>query len=123
MKLTDFGKEVRKIRIDRNQLLKDMAAELEISSAFLSALETGRKQVPPGFVDRLALAYDLDEETVGRLHAIVSKSRTDFAIRLTKHATQDQREAAAVLARRFPGLNDQTVQKIMNAIRDDKEDK
>jgi len=123
MKLTEFGKEVRKIRIDRNQLLKDMAAELEVSSAFLSALETGRKQVPPTFVDRLALAYDLDEETVRRLNAIVARSRSEFAIRLAKNATPDQREAAAVLARRFPGLNDQTVKKIMNAIRDDKEEK
>ena len=49
MKLSDLGKFTRKYRIDKNILLKDMAEELGISTAFLSAVETGRKAVPANY--------------------------------------------------------------------------
>ncbi len=44
--LTEFGKAIRKIRLDKGEILKDMAKRLGISSAFLSAVENGRKNVP-----------------------------------------------------------------------------
>ena len=44
--LTEFGKALRKIRIDRQQLLKDMANKLGVSSAYLSAVENGKRRMP-----------------------------------------------------------------------------
>ncbi|TON64889.1 transcriptional regulator, partial [Vibrio parahaemolyticus] len=40
MALTEFGKTVRKARIDVGYTLKTMSQELETSAAFLSGLET-----------------------------------------------------------------------------------
>jgi transcriptional regulator with XRE-family HTH domain len=51
MAITEFGKAVRKARIDAEVSLLDMATELNTSSAFLSAMEMGRKKVPDSWVE------------------------------------------------------------------------
>lgn len=48
--LTEFGKKVRKARIDAGVTMMDMAAELSTTPAFLSGIETGRKKVPAEWV-------------------------------------------------------------------------
>lgn len=57
MKLTEFGKIVRKARLDANVTLLDMATSLEVSSAFLSSLETGRKKVPEEWVRKIKVFF------------------------------------------------------------------
>ena len=44
--MTPFGEAVRSLRAERKITLKAMAADLEISAAYLSALEHGRKGRP-----------------------------------------------------------------------------
>ncbi|MGE0726368.1 MAG: helix-turn-helix transcriptional regulator [Alphaproteobacteria bacterium] len=44
--MTPFGAAVRRLRAERGITLKRMAADLQISAAFLSALEHGRKGRP-----------------------------------------------------------------------------
>ncbi|WP_374440084.1 helix-turn-helix domain-containing protein [Stella sp.] len=44
--MTPFGEAVRRLRAERGITLKAMAADLEISAAYLSALEHGRKGRP-----------------------------------------------------------------------------
>jgi transcriptional regulator with XRE-family HTH domain len=44
--MTPFGERVRKLRRERGLLLKDMAAHLGVSSAYLSALERGERGKP-----------------------------------------------------------------------------
>ena len=53
MGLDDFGRTVRNIRLVRALLLYDMAKDLDISPAELSAIECGRKPVPDWFVSKL----------------------------------------------------------------------
>ena len=44
--MTPFGKRVRELRRQKRVRLKDMADELQISAAYLSALEHGRRGRP-----------------------------------------------------------------------------
>ena len=44
--MTPFGEKVRRLRQERGLLLKDMAAHLGVSSAYLSALERGERGKP-----------------------------------------------------------------------------
>jgi hypothetical protein len=54
MAITEFGKAVRKARIDAdNVTLGSMAAELNTTPSFLSALEMGRKKIPNDWVERI----------------------------------------------------------------------
>ena len=54
--LTPFGREVRKLRLDYEppMKLKDLAEALSVSSAYLSAVETGVRAASPTLVDKVA---------------------------------------------------------------------
>jgi transcriptional regulator with XRE-family HTH domain len=53
MALTEFGKAVRKARIDANQTLMTMASILGTTPAFLSAMETGSKKISKKWVEAI----------------------------------------------------------------------
>lgn len=53
MKITEFGKVVRKARLDAEVSLLQMANELDVSSAFLSGMETGRKKITDEWVGKI----------------------------------------------------------------------
>ena len=46
--ITRFGKELRKIRIDHGEILKDMAEKLQVTPSFLSSVEVGKKKCSDG---------------------------------------------------------------------------
>ena len=102
-KLTPFGKLVRKIRIDRGLLLKEMAEGVGISSAWLSGIETGRKPIPAGLVDKISNYLDLDMAERVELAQAAESSRKDQSI---KNVATDRRDVAAALARRFNELDE-----------------
>lgn len=54
MAITEFGKAVRKARIDANNVtLSSMATELSTTPSFLSAIEMGRKKIPIDWVGKI----------------------------------------------------------------------
>ncbi len=53
--LTDFGKTLRKLRIDHDVNLKNMAMVWVITSAFLSGVRgTGPKAINPGLINKIS---------------------------------------------------------------------
>jgi transcriptional regulator with XRE-family HTH domain len=65
--MTPFGEKLREIRAARGMALKDMAAGLQVSPAYLSAMEHGRRGKPSRrFVHRvcqfLGIIWDEAEE-------------------------------------------------------------
>ena len=68
--MTPFGARLRALRSARGMTLKDLAAQLQVSSAYLSALEHGRRGAPSiGLVhqvcDQLGLIWNQAEELAG----------------------------------------------------------
>ncbi|OYQ35206.1 transcriptional regulator [Niveispirillum lacus] len=55
--MTPFGSRVRQLRTEKGVSLKQMADELEISSAYLSALEHGHKGLPSPMLLRQICTY------------------------------------------------------------------
>lgn len=55
--MTPFGEKLRSLRQDRGVTLKDMAAALNVSSAYLSALEHGKRGRPSWHLLQSVLAY------------------------------------------------------------------
>ena len=74
--LTGFGRRLREIRIDRNELLYDMAGKLSISVSDLSAFENGKKKVQEDLVRKAVLVYNLNEQEAGELFRL-SRDETD----------------------------------------------
>lgn len=55
--MTPLGAKLRALREARGISLKEMAAALNVSSAYLSALEHGRRGTPTGFLLHRIIAY------------------------------------------------------------------
>lgn len=60
--LTDFGRILRKIRIDCDEILKDMTEKLNVSAAYLSAVEMGKRNIPEHWVNKIAEFYNLSKD-------------------------------------------------------------
>jgi transcriptional regulator with XRE-family HTH domain len=55
--MTPLGAKIRQLREERGISLKEMAAALNVSSAYLSALEHGRRGKPTGFLLHRMIAF------------------------------------------------------------------
>lgn len=110
--MTPFGARLRELRAQRDVTLKDLAAALQVSPAYLSALEHGRRGRPsPGLVHQVNEYFGLiwdDAEELARLArqshprvvldtAGLDPAVTDFANRLARDIRQVTPEAAARL--------------------------
>jgi transcriptional regulator with XRE-family HTH domain len=69
--VTPFGERLRKLRAERAVTLKQMAEALQVSSAYLSALEHGNRGRPPWYLlQRIVLYFNIiwdDAEELVRL--------------------------------------------------------
>ena len=112
--MTPFGERVRQLRQERGLLLKDMAAHLGVSSAYLSALERGERGKPTWSLiqgtlhyfhiiwdeaDELARLADMSDPRVKVDTAGTSPDATLVANRLAREiASLTETEIEALLA-------------------------
>ena len=72
--MTPFGVKMRELRRQRNISQKQMADDLGVSAAYLSALEHGKKGKPgPGFIKQICGYFDIiwdDAEEIEQLVTI-----------------------------------------------------
>ena len=109
--LSRFGKTVRKLRIDKGVTLKAMAKALGKTSAYLSAVETGRKNAPRQLVQEIADYFDLAPSEAEDLQRAAEESRTEVTLPMTGF-NDAQREVAAAFARQFSSLTKQELEQI-----------
>lgn len=55
--MTPFGERMRRLRRERGVTQKEMAAEIGVSAAYLSALEHGRRGLPPWATVQKIIGY------------------------------------------------------------------
>lgn len=120
--LTPFGKFSRKMRIDRGELLKDMANNLGVTSAYLSAVEVGNRNVPEGWLDKISSAYRLASLEVEKLTQAYSETITQIKIDLSNQSPQ-HKEAAMVFARELKELDDHEVKEFLAKFKERKKRK
>ncbi|MEM5316097.1 helix-turn-helix transcriptional regulator [Paraburkholderia sp. JHI869] len=80
MALTPFGKAVRKARLDAEVTLSDMAIALGVTSAFLSAMETGRKKIPSDLVAKAESFFAQRGTHVERLQPLADVSNASVSL-------------------------------------------
>ena len=111
--ITEFGKALRTIRIEHDEILKDMAAHLGVTASFLSSVEIGKKNVPASWVARISEVYGLSEQE--KIELQVKANDSANAVKLTLFgSSQKQRDMALVLARSFNDISDETATKILD---------
>lgn len=104
--LTNFGKTLRKIRIDHDELLKDMAAHLKVTVAYLSAVENGKREVPDGWIEILAKEYVLSSEELRQLQLYAYEDKNFIKIDFSG-IEEEEKALALAFARSLKSLTDE----------------
>ena len=113
--LTELGKQLRILRLDYNEILKDMATKLNVTSAYLSAIENGKRMPTQKIMDSLTVAYALNAEQKERLMDAFYKTIDSISIDLSSQR-ENQRNLGLVFARKFDGLSDEQVEKLIKIL-------
>lgn len=103
--ITEFGKALRKLRIDRGDILKTMADKLNMTASYLSAIECGKRNIPSDLISKLTLVYDLtaaEQEILSEAH---DRSLNSIEIELSTNST-NKRDLALQFARKFDDIDD-----------------
>ena len=113
---TTFGKELRKLRIDKDENIHAMAKKLEISISYLSAIEAGSRKIPEGMVDKIIKKYHLNEERSEIMRQAEAESSTEIDIDLST-VTVEQRKLVFALSRKLNDISDKDCLDILNKLK------
>jgi transcriptional regulator with XRE-family HTH domain len=115
--MTPFGERIRELRRRRGIMLKAMAADLGVSSAYLSALEHGRRGRPgSGLVMQICGYFELIWDEVEELKRLAALSHPRVVVD-TAGLSPKATELANVLARNIGDLDEPTVSELLSKIR------
>ncbi len=116
--MTPFGARVRALREAKGIQLKQMAADLHVSAAYLSALEHGQRARPaPGLVMQIAGYLDCIWDEAEDLKVLADLSHPRIVID-TAGTTPARTELANRLARRIRHLPESTIEQLLALLRE-----
>lgn len=111
--MTEFGKYLRKLRIDQGENLSDMAKNIGVSASFLSAVETGKKRIPDSFLPRILRSYSLTAPQATSLRKSIALSTDQICLSL--NAADDQKKYFAfTLEKRFNDISVDDIRKMLS---------
>lgn len=115
--MTPLGAKIRELRAKRGVSLKEMAAALAVSSAYLSALEHGKRGKPTWFLVQRIIAYFnviWDEaEEIQRLAEVSDPKITIDTAGMSPKAT----ELTNQLALKIEGLSEESLEQLLYQLR------
>lgn len=113
--LSEFGKFCRKLRIEKNELLIDMAQKLNVKPSFLSAVEVGKKSIPEKWKNEITEKYDLNQEQEQELIEAIENSVRQLKFNLSQN--EENRDLILAFARKLDTLDTtekESILKILN---------
>lgn len=114
MATTALGKFLRKIRIDRDERLYDMAKHLGVSSAFLSGVENGHKKASTTLINNIVEYYNLNDLQQDKLKDALSLSENRIDI---SQFSPRKQETILMFARKFDELSDEQIEQIQKILK------
>lgn len=115
--ISEYGEFLKHLRIDKREMLKNMADKLSIKSSYLSAIESGNRDIPPNLTELICSKYDLSDEECKKLHeAELNEDRKLVQIDMEKiNANRLAKEVVLNFAGKAASLSDEQLEEI-NAI-------
>ena len=114
--MTKFGIFVRKLRLDKGIRLRDMAKDLGISPAYLSAMETGHKDIPDSLADKISSVYNLSIEQIKELKHSIILSKQKICITTGQIAWKN--EIVSKLREKLDNLSEEQQFKIIEVLKE-----
>lgn len=121
MQYSLFGKELRKLIIDQDLKVYDLAKKLGVSSAFISSLMTGKKNVPENFIDQIIPILKIDNYEVLKLKKLSEMSKDVYKVDLTK-SNNLARETMFTFQRNLNDLTDEDLIEIKQILEKSRND-
>ena len=117
--VTTFGKALRKLRIDHSEILGDMAKRLEISPAYLSAIENNGRVIPDDLIAKLAQKYNLNDSQINELEEAKAQTKGAVDVQFENHkGNHDYIQTAVMFARDFSKLTAQQVEQLKRLLKE-----
>jgi len=114
--MTPFGEKVRTLRRRKGVRLKDMAEDLQLSPAYLSALEHGHRGRPsPILVDQICTYFNIIWDDADELRRLAQLSHPRVVIN-TAGLAPEATLLANRLAERIARLPDATIARLLEAL-------
>ncbi|MER2606931.1 MAG: helix-turn-helix domain-containing protein [Siculibacillus sp.] len=115
--MTPFGAKVRNLRRERGVTLKQMAAALRVSPAYLSALEHGKRGVPTWYTVQRVIAYfNVIWDEAEELQRLAEMSDPRVVVD-TSGLEPEATELANLLAQRIRGLSKASLKDLTHRLR------
>lgn len=111
--ITLLGKVLRKLRIDKGLLLADMASKFKFSSAYLSSIELGKRDIPDNFEENIINSQIFTTEEVKDIKNAIDGTRKSFVIR---PKNDNVREIVAGFARNADNLSEEQIKRMFEII-------
>lgn len=112
--MTPFGRRVRELRAERNITQKQMAADLGVSAAYLSALEKGNRGAPSWqFVQKVITYFNIIWDDAEELQMLARTSHPRVVVDTTG-LSPEATELANLLASRIGELGQQDILAIIH---------
>lgn len=109
--LTALGKFLRTFRIQRGELLKDMAETLCVAPAYLSSIENGKRTPSRKLIDTIIEKYKLSALDVDELNKAFYETIDEVTIN-THSANLQQRDLCVSFAQKFNELSESQIDEI-----------
>lgn len=109
---TKLGKFCRKLRIEKGELLYDMAQVLDVSSAFLSKVENGKKKPPAHWKQVIISEYKLSGNQLKEFEECFFDALNSDSIDISSYKESD-RELMLSFARKFDTLDKSLIKRML----------
>ncbi|HBU98374.1 helix-turn-helix domain-containing protein [Thalassospira lucentensis] len=116
--MTPFGNRIRELRARNDVTLTDMASALQLSPAYLSALEHGHRGRPsPGLVQQICGYFNLVWDEVDDIKRLAQLSHPKITVD-TAGLEPEATELANLLSERIAGLSDDQLSRLLDIVRE-----
>ena len=115
MGYTKFGEYMRILRIKHHEVMGDLAKVLGVKTSFLSAVETGKKNIPENWFDLITKHYKLTDNEKEELLEAMEMSKTQVKLNLS-NSENFKREMALQFQRSFNEIDEDTAKIIINLL-------
>ena len=117
---TSLGIFLAQIRLSNGETLREMAKKIGVSSAFLSAVENGKKKMPEAWKEKLQVLYSLTTQQIAELEQAMLESNDKIELDVSD-VSKTERELVISFARKFSSLDQETIEKIRKILSNPKE--
>lgn len=112
--ITPFGKELRKLRIDADEILLNMADKLGITAAYLSSIENGKRDIPKDFIKKISSVYSLSKDQIKVLETAMIETQQKIVMTFPEECKENKDfiETALLFARDISKLSKDQLREI-----------